>query len=231
MVFLPFPLPPRSHDAARERLDGFFRSLEHGWQSPRLGGLSGNDRDLECGHRPENPRLHGGGEPAVCSRLEPGRQAIGHRQRRSDGQDRDAATGKEVFAFHGFDGPVRSVAWSPDGQHLAAGGEADTVKVWDAAKGQEIIDLKGKAKYPVAWSPDGKLLATGKENKNLQDFQVLDALTGREVRSFSANAGGIFSLAWSPDGKRLASSEYGNWGGSGMPTRGESCSSSGSLAR
>src|SRR5208283_3573522 len=82
------------------------------------------------------------------------------------GEDRtariwDATTGKEVFAFHGFDGPVRSVAWNPDGRYLAAGDAGSetwngTVKVWDTAKGQEIVDLKGKAKYPVAWSPDGK---------------------------------------------------------------------------
>ena len=56
----------------------------------------------------------------------------------------DAATGKEIFAFHGFNGAVLSVAWSPDGRHLAAG-DVDTVKVWDATKGQEIVDLKGKA--------------------------------------------------------------------------------------
>ncbi|MGA2256845.1 MAG: protein kinase, partial [Thermoguttaceae bacterium] len=119
----------------------------------------------------------------------------------------DAATRKEIFAFHGFNGQVLSVAWSPDGRHLAAG--ADTVKVWDAAKGQEIVDLKGKARFPVAWSPDGKRLATGRTGF---DFQILDALTGRELRSFSSPVGAdLFSLAWSPDGKRLASGQYVNW--------------------
>ena len=37
-----------------------------------------------------------------------------------------------------------------------------TVKVWDAASGQESLTLRGHTKPPrsVAWSPDGKRLAS-----------------------------------------------------------------------
>ena len=177
----------------------------------------GNDPDPERRHRPGNPQVQHGQVRARVSRLEPQWRAIGDGRRRQTASIWDAATGKEVFTFHGFNAWVRSVAWSPDGRHLAAGDwgkeygkhEPNTVKVWDATKGQEIVDLKGKGMHPVAWSPDGKRLATGKENGKEPNFQILDAFTGRELRCFSSLDGGELSaLAWSPDGKRLASGEH-----------------------
>ena len=33
---------------------------------------------------------------------------------------------------------VRSVAYSPDGKHIVSGSKDKTVKIWDAATGQEV---------------------------------------------------------------------------------------------
>ena len=54
------------------------------------------------------------------------------------------------------------MAFSPDGKRLASAGQDETVKVWDAGTGQEILTLKGHTEHvtSVAFSPDGKRLAS-----------------------------------------------------------------------
>jgi WD40 repeat protein len=52
----------------------------------------------------------------------------------------DAATGQEVLTLQGHIGGVRSVAFSPDGCWLAAGGSEGAkgiLRVWDARPGEE----------------------------------------------------------------------------------------------
>src|SRR3712207_5125963 len=43
----------------------------------------------------------------------------------------------------GHDGPIYSIAYSPDGQMIASAGEGATVKVWDVATGVVIRTLSG----------------------------------------------------------------------------------------
>ena len=55
----------------------------------------------------------------------------------------------------------------------------------------------------VAFSPDGKLLAAGGYGGSILLF---DAVTGRKLREFQAQANQFAALAFAPDGKTLASS-------------------------
>ncbi len=38
----------------------------------------------------------------------------------------------ELLIYRGHSGPVTSVTWAPDGQHIASGSEDGTVQVWQA---------------------------------------------------------------------------------------------------
>jgi len=96
------------------------------------------------------------------------------------------------------------VAFSPDGKRLASVSSDQTVKVWDAATGQELFTLKGHTGtvHTVAFSPDGTRLASASDDKTVK---VWDARTGQEVLTLKGHTTPIWSVAFSPDGQRLAS--------------------------
>ena len=51
----------------------------------------------------------------------------------------------ELLALKGHTAQVFGVAFSPDGRRIVTGSYDKTVKVWDAATGQELLVLKGHA--------------------------------------------------------------------------------------
>jgi len=67
---------------------------------------------------------------------------------------------------------VFSVAWSPDGGRLATGSKDRVVKVWDAASGQQLLNLIGHsdAVRSVAWSPDATRLAAASIDETVQVY-------------------------------------------------------------
>jgi WD40 repeat protein/serine/threonine protein kinase/tetratricopeptide (TPR) repeat protein len=69
---------------------------------------------------------------------------------------------KEPLIFRGHTKPVNSVCWHLDGTRLVSASEDQTVKVWDAQTGQELVSLEGhKASVLYAcFNPDGTLIAS-----------------------------------------------------------------------
>ena len=99
------------------------------------------------------------------------------------------------------DGPVRSVAFSPDGTKIATGSEDGTARVFDAAASGELCRLNHDGPVrSVAFSPDGTKIATGSEDGTAR---VFDAAASGELCRLNHD-GPVRSVAFSPDGTKIA---------------------------
>jgi WD40 repeat protein len=123
----------------------------------------------------------------------------------------------------------RALAVSPDGTKIASVADDMVCRVWDAASGRRLHELRGHAErtpqhfasmlYCCAFSGDGRHLATG---DRVGHIVVWDVATGRQAATMEApglytwdgtqrirSIGGVRALAFSPDGSHLAAGGVG----------------------
>ncbi len=100
-----------------------------------------------------------------------------------------------------------TLAFSPDGKHLAAS-SSGTVKIVTTTTGREEFSLGGLFDNglfeQVAFSPDGRLLITASEGTS-GGVRVWEIATRSLVRRFATGFGTVSRFGLFPDGSRIAS--------------------------
>ena len=127
----------------------------------------------------------------------------------------DAATGKLLRRFDGFarlnySFGAHFVAFSPDSRSilLSMSSERTSTQLLELATGTKVWESSASFSS-AAFSPDGKSIATASFNR----AYLLDAATGKEVRSFYVNTGTVNfvnAVAFTPDGRFLLTGFKGN---------------------
>ncbi|HET6975243.1 MAG TPA: WD40 repeat domain-containing protein [Pyrinomonadaceae bacterium] len=109
------------------------------------------------------------------------------------------------------DGPISSVAYSPNGVLLASANEgadqkSSSIRFWDLRSG-EMVDLGecGERSPKLAFSPGGKSLACASAEET-GVLRVWNLQTG-QMRVLKSGAGGCSSISFSPDGKWIAAAD------------------------
>ena len=108
---------------------------------------------------------------------------------------------KSVFAEN-FGG-IWSVAFSPDGQYLAAGDTKGNILLRRVADGRVIRSFTGHSAWVVslAFSPDGNTFASSSCDCTAK---LWDVNTGQCLHSFDEHQQEVWSVAFSSDGETLA---------------------------
>ena len=112
--------------------------------------------------------------------------------------------GESVFADR-----VLSLAFSPDGTLLAAGGgeasRTGELTLWNVADGtlaRQFPDAHSDTVYGLEFSADGRLLASASADKFVK---VFDVAAGTFVRAFEGHTHHVMDVSWKSDRTTLAS--------------------------
>jgi WD40 repeat protein len=101
---------------------------------------------------------------------------------------------------------VWDVAWSPDGQRIASGGDDHIVRVWQVASAREVMQARhDNPVFGLDWSRDGLRLASGGGDRSTR---IWDVASGAELE-WLPHRGRSIPLAWSADGTLLVTASGG----------------------
>ncbi|KAK7378887.1 hypothetical protein VNO80_04336 [Phaseolus coccineus] len=116
----------------------------------------------------------------------------------------DDSSTSELVTVDEEDGPVTSVAWAPDGRHLAIGLNNFHVQLWDSHSSRMVRTLRGGHQARVgSLSWNNHILTTGGMDGRIVNNDV--RVRSHIVESYRGHQQEVCGLKWSPSGQQLAS--------------------------
>lgn len=109
---------------------------------------------------------------------------------------------QELRVLAGHTDAIEQAVFSPDGQRIVTLGWDNTGRLWNAADGSLIAQLKGLGNTPRSadFTADGRLLVTAGDDGG---GWLWDGETGAPIRRFKSDRGGVSTVAFSHDGRRV----------------------------
>lgn len=105
-------------------------------------------------------------------------------------------------------GPVESVAISPDGRYYLSGDWDGKAKLWDAESGEALHTLShGQYVHAVAFSPDGSRFATASSDRTIR---ICDVESGEVLTTLTGHEDAVVSVQFSSNGQRVLSAGFDN---------------------
>ena len=106
-------------------------------------------------------------------------------------------------SLRGHGGPIWSVSFSPDGKMLATASDDTSVRLWDAAGGQELANLQGhrSAVFAAAFARSGEFLVSGSGDGTVS---LWDVASRTQRATLPHGSGSVRRIAIAPDDRTVA---------------------------
>jgi WD40 repeat protein len=123
----------------------------------------------------------------------------------------EVKSGKMVATLPGVLHMSHYMAFSPNGERLAAAYWDGTVKVWDIKSSKTLHTFRHDDRATgVAFHPNGRQLASSSCDNTAK---VWDLDTGEELDTLRGHIGYVMGVAYSPDGQILATASGNRYSG------------------